>query len=153
MLSGLRLLWLPPPAVMALTGGLMWLTRWLAEPSSSPWAPWLALPPLAAGLLLMGLAVHALRRAGTTVLPFDPQQASRLVTEGVFGCSRNPIYLGDLLLLLAWGAWLGYWPAFAWLAGFVVYMNRVQIAAEEAALAGRFGAAYQAYRARVRRWL
>ncbi|AEY01096.1 S-isoprenylcysteine methyltransferase-like protein [Oceanimonas sp. GK1] len=143
------LLWLPPPAVAALVALLMWLLpEWAAF-----WPRWLAVVPLLAGGCLMLLAARTLHRADTTLLPFAPERASRLVTSGVFARSRNPIYLGDSLLLLAFALWLQSWPALLGPVLFVLYMNRVQIAAEERALALRFGKAYADYCARVRRWL
>jgi protein-S-isoprenylcysteine O-methyltransferase Ste14 len=76
-----------------------------------------------------------------------------MVTSGVYRHTRNPMYLGMLCLLGAWAAWLGNAAALLGLPAFVAYMNRFQIAPEERALAQRFGAAFDAYAARVRRWL
>ncbi|MCC4265304.1 isoprenylcysteine carboxylmethyltransferase family protein [Oceanimonas baumannii] len=143
------LLWLPPPAIAALVAGLMWLL----PQGHDFWPRWLAVGPLLAGIGIMLLAAVTMSRANTTLLPFTPERASSLVTTGVFGYSRNPIYLGDALLLLAWALWLQSVPALLGLMVFVAYMNRVQIAAEERALTLRFGQAYTDYCARVRRWL
>lgn len=143
------LLWLPPPAIAALVACLMWLL----PQGHNFWPRWLAVVPLLAGIGIMLLAAVTMSRANTTLLPFTPERASSLVTTGVFGYSRNPIYLGDVLLLLAWALWLQSVPALLGLMVFVAYMNRVQIAAEERALTLRFGQAYTDYCARVRRWL
>ncbi|PSJ40333.1 isoprenylcysteine carboxylmethyltransferase family protein [Zobellella endophytica] len=150
-----RRLWLPPPGVVAITALLMWSCRRGSEWGliDFPGRAALALVILGAGLLVMVVAAGQLLRARTTLLPFRPAEASQLVTGGLFRWSRNPIYLGDLLLLLAWALWLGSLLNLPWLVLFVVYMNRVQIAAEEQALSEKFGAAYLDYRARVRRWL
>lgn len=88
----------------------------------------------------------------TTVDPSNPSNASKLVSTGIYQYSRNPMYLGMLLLLLAWGLWLG--NAFNTLsaAGFVMYMNRFQIIPEEKALSEIFGKAYAQYCTLVRRW-
>ncbi|MDV2858165.1 isoprenylcysteine carboxylmethyltransferase family protein [Oceanimonas sp. AH20CE76] len=147
------LLWLPPPAVAALVAGLMWLMAGWLPGLTVFWPRWLAWGPLLAGIGLMVLAARSLQQAHTTLLPFTPERASRLVTNGVFARSRNPIYLGDALWLLAWALWLQSWPALLGPVLFVVYMNRVQIAAEERALTLRFGKAYTDYCNRVRRWL
>lgn len=148
-----RLLWLPPPGVVVLIAGLMWLVRRWSGGVAFAGQGLLALLVLAVGLALMMAAARQLLKAHTTVLPFHPEQASHLVTGGVFRHSRNPIYLGDLLLLLAWALWLGSPFNLLLLGGFVLYMNRVQIAAEERALALKFGQAYLDYCTRVRRWL
>ncbi|MBM7454554.1 protein-S-isoprenylcysteine O-methyltransferase Ste14 [Oceanisphaera litoralis] len=150
-----RLLWLPPPGVVALTAIMMWLTEQQAPVWTRHFAGQQSISGLLllVGLSLMGLAASALFRAGTTVLPFNPGKSRRLVTGGIFRYSRNPIYLGDILLLLAWAVWLGNGLGLLWLPLFVGYMNKVQIGAEERALAARFGADYLDYCRRVRRWL
>ena len=63
------------------------------------------------------------------------------------------MYLGLALILLGWAIYLGNIAALAGLPLFVLYINRFQIAPEERALAERFGAEFEAYRSRVRRWL
>ena len=106
-----------------------------------------------AGLAIGTIAFFQVRRAGTTVNPRKPHEASALVTSGVYRFSRNPMYLADVLLLAAWAAWLASAAALIGLPLFIVYLNRYQIELEERALQARFGAAYAAYRATVRRWL
>lgn len=88
----------------------------------------------------------------TTVDPMAPVKATKLVVNGLYKFTRNPMYLAMLLLLLAWGIWLG--NAFNTLlaAGFVGYMNRFQIMPEEDALNQLFGKEYREYCKRVRRW-
>lgn len=148
-------LWLPPPAIVAIAATLMWLT----EQSMASWSlnlvgqQVLALLLVISGLALMMLAAWQLRQARTTILPFAPERTRQLVTQGIYRYSRNPIYLGDLLLLLAWAVWLGNGFTLIWLPGFIAYMNRIQIAAEEQALTAKFGLAYRDYCHTVRRWL
>ena len=109
------------------------------------------------GLLGMSFFIGAMAilqfiRSRTTVDPRTPAKAAKLVTGGLYKFTRNPMYLGLLMLLLAWGIWLG--NAFNTLlaAGFVGYMNRFQIIPEEEALLKLFGKEYQQYCALVRRW-
>lgn len=146
---------IPPPVVVAIIGTLMWAVN-----RSLPWGSFTfefretaALLLLAAGLLLMAMAVVQFIAARTTINPLRPSRASRLITTGVFALSRNPIYLADLLLLAAFAVWLGNAFNVALLVLFVCYINRYQIVPEERALTQLFGAAYAAYCARVRRWL
>ena len=108
---------------------------------------------LIAGVVLMAAAAAALVVAKTTINPLRPSRASRLVTGSVFRFSRNPIYLGDLLLLAAIAVWLGQFSNIVLLALFVVYIDRFQIRPEERALLMLFGAEYAAYCTKVRRWL
>lgn len=145
----------PPPVVLALLAAAMWgIDRWLERGriSFAGQAP-LAQALLAAGVGLMAAAAASMFAAHTTINPLTPSRASRLVTGGVFRFSRNPIYLGDLLILAALAVWLGQVANLALLPAFVAYLGRFQILPEERALTARFGAEYAAYRARVRRWI
>ena len=72
---------------------------------------------------------------------------------GIYRRTRNPMYLGFLVVLLGWGVWLANVVAFLLLPAFVFYMNRFQIAPEERALRERFGESFVVYQGRVRRWL
>lgn len=106
---------------------------------------------LGAGLALVLWASSTLSRSGTAILPHHA--ATRLVTSGPFAWSRNPIYFGELLLITGLG---GVEGAFAYLVAavvFVVAMTQFAIIREEAHLAARFAGEWQAYAARVRRWV
>ena len=145
----------PPPVVAGLCAALMWLTAEalpmtdFALPAKAALAAVLA----AAGLCVGLVAVFQFRKARTTVHPMKPQESSALVVGGIYRATRNPMYLGVLLMLAAWAAWLANGAALVLLPCFVVYMNRFQIAPEERALDARFGAAFADYRRAVRRWL
>ena len=82
-----------------------------------------------------------------------PEQASTLVTSGVYRFTRNPMYVGILLLLAAVAAHLGSVLALLGLPAFVFWIGRFQIAPEERALRAKFGSAYDDYTRAVRRWL
>ena len=145
----------PPPVVAAIVGAVMWaLDRRLelGKFESALQAP-VAGILLIVGLLLMLSAVASLVAARTTVNPLRPSRASSLVTTGIFRISRNPIYLGDLVVLAALAVWLGNAVSALLLVPFVAYINRFQIIPEEHALTKLFGPSYIAYCSRVRRWL
>jgi protein-S-isoprenylcysteine O-methyltransferase Ste14 len=95
----------------------------------------------------------AFRRARTTISPVKASAASSLVTTGVYRFTRNPMYLGLLLTLLAWAAFLFNPVALLFVPIFVLYINRFQIKPEERTLSALFGGEYGAYQERVRRWL
>ena len=145
----------PPPIIGACIAALMYGAARLFPglDFEMPWRlPVCALLFIAgAGLDTAGL-VHFLR-ARTTVNPLDPAAATSLITSGLYRFTRNPMYLGFALLLLAWGIFLENLAALLGVAAFVLYMNRFQIAPEERALEARFGAEYSRYCARVRRWI
>jgi len=91
-------------------------------------------------------------KAGTTIDPRKPDRTQVLETKGVYSFSRNPMYLALLLVLLAWGLWLGNAFNTILAAGFVSVMNKLQILPEETALQKKFGKTYGPYCIRVRRW-
>lgn len=145
----------PPPVLMAAVAALMWLAARVlpalnfALPAQGAIAVVLGI----AGGLIASAAIVQFWRARTTPNPTKPHDASRLVDVGVYRISRNPMYLGDLLLLGAWAVWLANLAAFLALPFFIAYLDRFQIAPEERVLQARFGAGYDAYRRSVRRWL
>ncbi len=120
-----------------------------AVPGSSVLAAVLAV----AGGVVAALGVSEFRRAGTTVDPTRPGAAGSVVTTGVYRCSRNPMYLGLALILLALAVRWSHPLAFAGVPAFVAYMNRFQIGPEERALRAKFGPAFSAYVRAVRRWI
>src|SRR5699024_7610486 len=105
------------------------------------------------GAVCGSLGVYGFRHAQTTLDPRQPRQAAKLVTTGVYRYSRNPMYLGLLLWLLAYALWLQAPFALIGPALFMAYITVFQIKPEEAALAAMFGDAYHAYTRRTRRWL
>jgi protein-S-isoprenylcysteine O-methyltransferase Ste14 len=145
----------PPPVVTAIVGTLMWAATMLTplRRLPVPMATVVGGAVVLLGIGLEGLGGLELIRRKTTVNPLEPCDASNLVTTGVYRFTRNPIYVGDLLILLGWGLYLANPLAIllAWL--FVPYISRFQIVPEERALGELFGQAYEEYRARVRRWV
>lgn len=146
---------IPPVVLVVLFALAMWLVaQWLptvARPAV--WGQGLAIVLAAAGLAVAFAGVLAFRRANTTVNPRVPQQTSSLVIRGIYRYSRNPMYLGFLLLLTALACYLMSAAAMVLLPLFVLYMNRWQIEPEERYLLEKFGIEYQAYLTQVRRWL
>lgn len=112
----------------------------------------LAVLLVGAGCLLALIALIQFYKAKTTVDPRDPDKSTVLVSKGVYAFTRNPMYLAMLLVLLAFGIYLG--NAFNALvaAGFVAYMNRFQIIPEEKMLTKKFGRPYKDYCILTRRW-
>jgi len=133
-------------AAMAALHRFMPIAQLLTVPYTH--AGWLL---VAAGIGIPVVAVRAFERAGTGIVPFDP--ATALITGGLYRYTRNPMYLGMVLLLVgvaialgSLGAWLPI-PVFVWIiqASFIV--------GEERFLEQTFGESYVAYKRCVRRWL
>jgi len=81
-----------------------------------------------------------------------PSKASSLVVTGIYGYTRNPMYLGGLVMLSAWALFLAKLSACFFLPLFVAYLTRFQIIPEERVLRARFGTEFDDYTKRVRRW-
>lgn len=143
----------PPPPILAIAAALAQraLTRGAQPPTAVRAAA--AGATAAVSVTLAVAAARQFSRHGTTVEPFDPSQASVLVTTGANAVSRNPMYVGLAGLLVANAVRLGSWPALLPVATFTLVIDRLQITAEESALLVNFGADYEAYRASVPRWL
>jgi protein-S-isoprenylcysteine O-methyltransferase Ste14 len=146
---------IPPPVVGLLVAAGMWTV--------AHFPPILPLPQLvrlvvAAVLGAIGVAVAiggvmSFRRAKTTVNPLKPETSVALVSTGVYSFTRNPMYLGMVLALLAWAAYLSSLWSFVGPALFALYITRFQIVPEERVLDRLFGAPFAEYKKRVRRWL
>lgn len=106
-----------------------------------------------AGCIFLLPAVASFMRHKTTVNPQAPSQTTTLVTTGVYGITRNPMYVGMLLILIAFVLWLGAPSALVIVVAFFLSIDRFQIRAEEQVLGQKFGNTYQDYMARVPRWL
>ena len=146
---------IPPPVIGALVAAAMWSVSALGPQFPIATGPkYAAVAILAvAGVAFDLLGLLAFRAFRTTVNPLKPERASAMVTSGVYRVSRNPMYVGMVLLLLAWAVYLSALLPFAGPPIFVLYITRFQIQSEERVLKGIFGEEYSAYAARVRRWL
>lgn len=146
---------IPPVLHFAVTGGAMYMVAkqlpkfdYLLTGSKV-----LASVVAISGITLGVKGVIEFKKEQTTPNPHTPDKATALVTQGVYQYSRNPMYFGLLTVLIAWGLYLSNLLAFMLLPLFIMSMNRLQIKPEERVLAEKFGKAYKAYTAKVRRWI
>lgn len=145
---------LPPPALALLLAALMWsLAQAGFAAFDFPGRNGLAAGVAATGLFIDLVSVAAFIRARTTVNPLAPDKANALVMSGLYRISRNPMYLGMLMILLGWAIHLGDALAFLPAGLFIVLIEVLQIRPEERALEEKFGDDYRAYKKRVRRWI
>lgn len=143
----------PPFLLLGLFAALIWAMAAVIPFRALPASAGLAVLFALAGVAVMVAGVQAFVRARTTLDPRVPEQSHCLVSNGVYRFSRNPMYLGMALVLAAWAIYLAHAVAWAGVAGFVLYLNRFQIAPEEHALEQKFGEAYCRYCRTTRRWL
>jgi protein-S-isoprenylcysteine O-methyltransferase Ste14 len=145
----------PPVAVFLICAAGMWaLSRGLPTASIDlPYAPLVAIALAVPGGAVAVAGIFAFRRQSTTVNPTKPDAASSIVFTGIYGFTRNPMYLGVATMLAAWGIYLANVVALFVLPLFVAYIAKFQIKPEERALLANFGSDYADYMATVRRWL
>jgi protein-S-isoprenylcysteine O-methyltransferase Ste14 len=145
----------PPFGAMLATAAAMWFAGRTWPDLARDFTGRATLAALLAvlGVVVAVAGVVEFRRARTTTNPLNARAASSLVTGGIYARTRNPMYLGFALALAGWAAWLGHPLAALGVAGFVAWMNAAQIPVEERALRDLFGAPFDEYCARVRRWI
>ena len=144
----------PPPAwavlYVVVCAAISWLLGW-------PRVPGLPAPPLGMALIAGGAippvwAFALFRREGTEIEPTSPANR-RLVTGGPFSFSRNPMYLGLVVITVGIAVWIGAWPMFVAPLALFATANGIHIPFEEAKMRRQFTSDFDAYTRRVRRWL
>jgi protein-S-isoprenylcysteine O-methyltransferase Ste14 len=146
---------IPPPVLALCLALLMWFAPSLVSPVVVPFGVRVG---VALALVIIGQSISisgmvSFRRAKTTMNPIKASAASSLVTSGVYRYTRNPMYLGLSVTLMAWAVFLSNLLALVAVPLFVLYISRFQINPEERVLSSLFGAEYAAYKEKVRRWL
>ncbi len=133
-----------------IAAGTSYLLGW-------PHVPGLPQVPLAVVLIVLGItsaasAVLLFRGEGTELNPTSTSN-SKLVTSGPFRITRNPMYLGLVLVTLGIAFWMGAWPMFLTPIAIFATLNWVHIPFEEAKMRRQFSQSFESYSHKVRRWL
>lgn len=103
------------------------------------------------GIALLVVAAGLFRRKGTTVNP--TKEPNILVTGGIYRMTRNPMYLGMLMILIGFPFVAGSLAGLLFPVCFFLYMDRVVIPKEEKVMEGVFGQEYREYKCQTRRWV
>lgn len=145
---------IPPAVVFLVCLGLIWLVnQWtFIEGLRFGAENWIVILIVIIATLIGLLGIFEFIRKSTSANPHKPENATTLVTTGIYTFSRNPMYTALLIILIAgafkWGSLVG----FLVLPLFICYMNRFQIKPEEAVLEQKFGEEFITYKEDVRRW-
>jgi protein-S-isoprenylcysteine O-methyltransferase Ste14 len=144
----------PPPIAAAVVALVMWFVATLPPAAqSTPLQLAIGGPIALVGGLVSASGILTFWLARTTINPMHPERSSSLITSGVFRLSRNPMYLGLVITLAGWAVHLPLSPALLGPPAFALYIHHFQILPEERILASMFGAEYESYKAKARRWL
>ncbi|MDG1268079.1 MAG: isoprenylcysteine carboxylmethyltransferase family protein [Candidatus Marinimicrobia bacterium] len=144
---------IPPPIVTATFGLIIYFSKSFSPVYSFENSNMISVIFLLFGLGIFSAAVQSFKKHKTTINPLSPDKASSLVNSGIFSYSRNPMYLGMLLILLAvsfkFNISGGLFISFL----FKIYITRFQIMPEEKAMAKLFGEEFITYKNQTRRWI
>jgi protein-S-isoprenylcysteine O-methyltransferase Ste14 len=141
----------PPVWLLFALLAMLALDRWLPimqlYPSLPLWSVWLLIVP---GLMMALIAIRGFKRADTGAIPFS--KSTTLVTDGIYRYTRNPMYLGMALVLVAVAVRLGSLSAWLPIPVFIGIIQHQFIRNEEIFLTAIYGDEYRQFCARVRTW-
>ena len=144
---------IPPPILGLIMIALIYLSSLFIVPTTFNYQSSLSVLVLILGLACVLPSFRLFARYKTTITPLKPSDATALVTEGMYRYSRNPMYLGLLLLTISSTIWFGTWLGIIINIVFIFLINFLQIIPEEEALLTIFGEEYEEYKKNVRRWI
>ena len=105
------------------------------------------------GLLILINPILKFRKSKTTIDPIKFKKVNKLITSGIYKYSRNPMYLGLLMIVISTSIF--YLNIFSMTTPifFYYWINRFQIKREEIFLSEKFGIEYLSYKTKTRRWI
>ena len=141
-----------PPVYFFLSLVIMFLLHYLLPLFNLIPLPYsnVGIPLILTGLFTTSLGATTFRKADTPVKPFE--HATALITHGLFRFTRNPMYLGMLIILLGSAFFMGSLSPFLVIPVFFIIIQEGFVKHEEEFLEHIFGDVYREYKARVRRW-
>ena len=144
---------IPPPILALIMIALIYISSLFIETMTLNYQGLLSIFFLILGLACLLPSFKLFAKFKTTITPLKPSNSTALVTEGMYRYSRNPMYLGLLLLTIASTIWFGNWLGIIINIVFIFLINILQIIPEEEALLKIFGEEYGEYKKNVRRWI
>ena len=144
---------IPPPIVTLLFGLSIYFSRGIFQAVEVKYSFYIAILLLILGLTVLISAVRLFRKDKTTVNPLSPEQATKLVMDGVFKYSRNPMYLGMAFILGSIAVFFNLIGGIILIALFCFYITKFQIIPEERAMSNLFSQDFDKYKQKTRRWI
>ena len=144
---------IPPPIVTLVFGLSIYFSRELFPAVKTEQSFNLGMCLLLLGFFVLISAVRLFKQDKTTVNPLSPEQATTLVTEGIFKFSRNPMYLGMAFVLAAMAVFFNVIGGIILIILFCVYITKFQIIPEERAMMNLFAQDFDEYKKATRRWI
>lgn len=144
---------IPPPLVTLVFGMSIYFSREMFPAIEIQYSLYLGIFLLLSGFFILVSAVRLFRKDKTTVNPLSPEQATKLVTDGIFKYSRNPMYLGMAVVLSSIAVFFNLLGGIILIALFCAYITKFQIIPEERAMRDLFLDDFDKYTKVTRRWL
>ena len=144
---------IPPPIVTLVFGLSIYFSRGIFQAVEIKYSFYIGILLLILGLGILISAVGLFRKDKTTVNPLSPEQATKLVTDGIFKYSRNPMYLGMALVLCSITVFFNLIGGIIFVALFCFYITKFQIIPEERAMSNLFSQDFDKYKQATRRWI
>jgi protein-S-isoprenylcysteine O-methyltransferase Ste14 len=144
---------IPPPVVTLVFGLSIYFSREIFQAVEIKYSSYIGILLLVLGLAILISAVRLFRKDKTTVNPLNPEQATKLVTDGIFKYSRNPMYLGMVFILSSMAVFFNLIGGIILIALFCIYITKFQIIPEEKAMSNLFSQDFNKYKQATRRWI
>ncbi len=144
---------IPPPIIAATCIIINYYSTYLISSFSFSYQVIVGVILLIIGFTLAISAIYLFRKQKTTVNPMNPEETTSLVTSGIFSYTRNPMYLGLLIIITSTAIFFGSWFGPFVLLFFVWYINTFQIIPEEKAMNNLFQKQFEEYKKNVRKWI
>ena len=136
---------IPPPLVTLVFGMSIYFSREMFPAIEIQYSLYLGIFLLLSGFFILVSAVRLFRKDETTVNPLSPEQATKLVTDGIFKYSRNPMYLGMAIVLSSIAVFFNLLGGIILIALFCAYITKFQIIPEERAMSDLFSDDFDKY--------
>tara|TARA_B100000575_G_scaffold219208_1_gene179700 strand:- start:4241 stop:4690 length:450 start_codon:yes stop_codon:yes gene_type:complete len=144
---------IPPPILVIILTSLVYISSTKLELIYLPYRQIISILILVIGLIIIISPIVNFIKSKTTVNPVKFKNVNRLVTTGIYKHSRNPMYLGMIIIIISITVYyLNYLSVFSPLI-FYIWINKFQISREEIFLEDKFGDEYLKYKSKTRRWI
>jgi|TARA_B110000014_G_scaffold196920_1_gene146000 protein-S-isoprenylcysteine O-methyltransferase Ste14 len=144
---------IPPPLIVLILVISIYFSSTKIDLIHIPFQLPISIFILSVGILIFINPVLQFIKSKTTINPIKFEETNKLVTSGIFKYSRNPMYLGMLMIVISTSIF--YLNIYSMLTPFFfcLWINRFQIKREEVFLTEKFGKEYLSYKKKTRRWI
>ena len=144
---------IPPPLIVLTLIVSIYFSSKKIDLINIPFQLQISIFILSVGILIFINPVLQFIKSKTTINPIQFKETNKLVTSGIFKYSRNPMYLGMLMIIISTSIF--YLNIYSILTPFlfILWINKFQIKREEIFLTEKFGKEYFSYKNKTRRWI